>query len=86
MMNNETVELAKTIIKQTKESFSTEIEDLVWMKDISYLESLVELSEKYDIDTDKVKKLLTPEIISKIEIEAEKLSLITKTNGKRLDF
>ncbi len=77
--------LEKTVIKVNKESFSRSVEELVWEKDISYIDSVTELSINNDIEFENVKKLLTPEILMKLEFEAESLSLL-KTKETRLDF
>lgn len=71
------------IIKYTKESFSHEIEEIVWNKDISYLEALTELMEKEDLEPEAIQKLISKDLYSKLEIEAENLRML-KTSKNRI--
>ena len=76
--------LEQQIVRETKESFSLKIEDLVWDKDIPYMEALVILMEQGDIEPERISKLLTPEILSKLEIEVEDLNLLKTKQTDRL--
>jgi hypothetical protein len=64
--------------------FSNEVEELVWMKDIDYIEAVIILCQKLGLEIESVATLLSPAIKSKIEEEAEVLRLIPKT--ARLPF
>lgn len=77
--------IEKQVVCETPQSFSTKVEDLVWEKDIPYLDAVVELCEKLGYEPESIPKFITEELKSKIAFEAEKLSLIKKTPGK-LDF
>lgn len=76
--------IEKQIIKETQRSFSEKVEDLVWMKDISYLDAIAELTEEHGFEPQQVPKLLTPDLYNKLVIESENLFLIKKT--RRLDI
>lgn len=65
----------------TPDKFSMLIEQRV-QDGLSYLESLMEFCEKYDLDYIAVKKLLTPNILYSLKKEAIDLNLI-KTDCKK---
>ena len=67
----------------TKKKFSEEVEEEVYMKDISYMEAVVSICEKLDIDEEKANKFLLPQIKSKIEAEARDLNFLPR-RGKLL--
>jgi len=77
-------EIKKVIIKETQRTFSEKVEDLVWLKDIPYLDAVLELSEKLGYEATQVPKLLTPALLENLTQESEKLFLVKKTN--RLDI
>lgn len=78
--------IVSQIIKETPMTFSNKVEDLVWMKDISYIEAVAELTDKLGYEPQNIPKLLTPELKIKLQHEAEELSLIKKTKKNRLDI
>lgn len=67
----------------TKKKFSEEVEEEVYMKDISYMEAVVSICEKLDIDEESANKFLLPQIKSKIEAEARDLNFLPR-RGKLL--
>lgn len=75
--------LENIIFPFTKEVFSKEVTEMVWMEDILYIEAMSELIKKYEMDVEVIPKLLTNELKEEIEIEAEKLNLV-KTKKSRL--
>lgn len=78
--------IVSQIIKETPLTFSAKVEDLVWMKDISYIEAVTELTDKLGYEPQNIPKLLTPELKIRLQHEAEDLSLIRKTKTNRLDI
>lgn len=62
----------------TKKKFSEEVEEEVYMKDISYMEAVVSICEKLDIDEENANKFLLPQIKSKIEAEARDLNFLPR--------
>lgn len=80
IMNQEKI-IKDHVLKETKESFSKKVEDLVWQKDLTYLDAIHELMEQSNIEPEAISKLLSKDLVSKVEREAEDLSLLkTKTN------
>jgi len=77
--------LKKHVIKDSAVSFSKKVEDMVWALDMTYLDAVLSLMEQSGYEAENMPKLLTAEIKSKLEIEAENLSLIKKTTN-RLDI
>lgn len=65
----------------TPDKFSLLLEQRV-QDGLSYLESIIEFCEKYDLEHSTIKKLLTPNIISSLKREATDLNLI-KTEIKK---
>jgi hypothetical protein len=82
-VNKEKV-IKEHIIKETAQSFSEKVEDLVWMKDIPYFEAIQILQDENGYEPEYVAKLLTPLLYSKLSEELEKVALVKKTN--RLDL
>jgi hypothetical protein len=64
--------------------FSMKIEDIVWMKDISYMEAIVQYCEDTGFEIELVPKLLSGVIKAKIQNEAEELHYLPKSNTSRL--
>jgi hypothetical protein len=74
----------KPLFESNTTTFGLEIEDLVKRKGINYIESTIELTEKYELDSSFVaKNLLSPTMIEKIEVDAMRLKLFQKV--KRAD-
>lgn len=82
-MNDHENMIKRHVLSETKESFSKKVEDLVWEKDVTYLDAIQELVEVNNIEPESISKLLTLDLYSKLEIEAEELSLL-KTKVNRL--
>jgi hypothetical protein len=64
--------------------FSLEIEELVYMKDISYVEAVVEYCEDNGIEIESAAKLVSGVLKSKIQLEGEELHLLPKSNTIKL--
>lgn len=79
------VEEITSILKESAQEFSKRVDDLVWKEDISYLEALNEIMAESQYEPEKAAKLLTPDLKAKIQYEAEKLSLISKSPNNRLE-
>ena len=77
--------LKEHVVKETKESFSHKVEEIVWMKDITYLEAIKEQTELSDLEPQTVSKLITKDLYAKLEEEAEELFLIKPQNKNRLN-
>lgn len=64
--------------------FSMTIEELVYMKDLSYIDAVVDYCERTGFEIETAAKLITGVLKSKIEQEAENLHYIQKSTGSRL--
>jgi hypothetical protein len=74
------------VVVPTPEKFVEEIEDLVYEKDISYMEAIVEWCTRRGVDTDFAGTLVkkAPLLKSRVQKEAEALNFLPKT--ERLPF
>ena len=64
--------------------FSMAIEELVYMKDISYIEATIMYCEECGIELETAAKLISSVLLSKIQIEAEDLHFLPKSNTSQL--
>lgn len=65
-------------------NFSLAIEELVYMKDIPYIDAIVMYCEETGFEIETAAKLVSGVLKSKIQIEAEDLHYITKSNTSKL--
>ena len=65
----------------TKSKFSKMIEEAVVQKKLSYMDAILDICEKNDIDPEDVRKFVSPIIKDKLEAEAMSLNLLPKTNS-----
>jgi hypothetical protein len=75
------------LIMPTKEeilNFSMLIEDLVWEKDISYMDAIVLHCEQTEFEVEVAAKLVSSVLKSKIKLEAEELHFLPKSNTHKL--
>ena len=68
-----------------KPSFTKMVENKVLDTKQSYMDAVVDLCEKLDIDPIDVKKFISPVIQGKIEAEAMTLNLIPRQNTLSFD-
>lgn len=64
-----------------KSKFTKLIENTVSELRISYMDAILHLCEKNDIDPQDVNKFISPIIKGKLEAEAMKLNFLPKTNS-----
>jgi len=64
----------------TKKNFSLMVENLARANDLTYIDSVVELCERENIDPEDVKKYLSDSIKDHIESEARGLNYLPKQN------
>tara|TARA_B100000497_G_C7676533_1_gene408754 strand:- start:105 stop:341 length:237 start_codon:yes stop_codon:yes gene_type:complete len=64
----------------TKKSFSSMIETFVYQNRMSYLDSVLHLCEKNNLELEDVKKYLSTTILEHIESEARQLNFLPKQN------
>ena len=66
------------------QKFSMEIEELVYMKDIPYIDAVVEYCEMTGFEIETAAKLVSGVLKSKIKLEAEELHYLKKSNTSQL--
>lgn len=64
--------------------FSMAIEELVYMKDIPYIDAITEYCEETGIEIEIAAKLVSGVLKSKIKLEAEELHYLKKSNTSQL--
>lgn len=64
-----------------KSRFSKLIESTVIELKVSYMEAILHLCDKNDIEPEDVKKFVSPIIKGKLEAEAQALNFLPKTNS-----
>jgi len=64
--------------------FSLEIEEMVYMKDITYIDAIVEYCETTGFEIEQAAKLISVVLKSKIQIEAENLHYIKPSSTSQL--
>lgn len=64
--------------------FSMQIEELVYMKDIPYIDAVVMYCEQTGFELETAAKLISGVLKSKIQLEAEQLHFIPKSNTSKL--
>lgn len=64
--------------------FSLKIEDIVWDKDVSYMEAIILYCEQTGFELELAAKLISGALKSKIKIEAEGLHFLPKSNTVKL--
>lgn len=65
-------------------NFSMAIEELVYMKDVPYIDAIVMYCEETGFEIETAAKLVSGVLKSKIQIEAEDLHYIAKSNTSKL--
>lgn len=70
--------------KEEITDFSMKIEELVWMKDISYMEAVVLYCEETGFEVELAAKLVSGALKSKIKLEAQELHFLPKSNTAKL--
>jgi hypoxanthine-guanine phosphoribosyltransferase len=64
--------------------FGLIIEDIVKKKRVSYMEAVLKYCEENELDTGTVSSLINKSLKEKIQIEAENLNLLEKSNTSKL--
>ena len=62
------------------EEFFQEIEERVYKYDIGWLEAIMEYCEDTGLEPDRVSKLISPNLKSKLEMEAKSLNFLDKSS------
>jgi hypothetical protein len=64
--------------------FSLKIEELVWEKDVSYMDAIILYCEQTGFELELAAKLISGVLKSKIKLEAEELHFLPKSNTAKL--
>jgi hypothetical protein len=64
--------------------FSLAIEEMVYMKDIPYIDAICMFCEENNLEVETAGKLVSGVLKSKIQIEAEELHFLKKSNTSKL--
>lgn len=62
--------------------FSEEVEELKIKGNLSYIESTMEVSSRYGIDPEDIKKYILPPLLQKLSHEAQNLNLLKERRSK----
>ena len=65
-------------------NFSLNIEEIVYMKDISYMDAIIEYCEQNEVEIEVAASLISNNLKSKIQLEAEDLHYLKKSNTSQL--
>lgn len=65
-------------------NFSMAIEELVYMKDIPYIDAICMFCEENNLEIETAGKLVSGVLKSKIQMEAEDLHYLAKSNTSKL--
>lgn len=65
-------------------NFSMEIEEIVYMKDVSYMDAIILFCEEKGYEIELAAKLISGALKSKIKLEAEDLNFLPKSNTAKL--
>ena len=68
------------------QKFSMEIEELVYMKDIPYIDAVIMYCEENGFEIETAAKLVSGVLKSKIKLEAEDLHYLKRSNTSQLPF
>ena len=67
-------------LQENMEEFFQEIEERVYKYDIGWLEAIMEYCEDTGLEPDRVSKLISPNLKSKLELEAKSLNFLDKSS------
>lgn len=65
-------------------AFSQKIEDIVWDKDVSYMEAIAMYCEETGLEIELAAKLVSATLKAKLRVEAEELHYLPTSNTARL--
>ena len=68
-----------------KQKFSMLIEETVLKDKISYMDAIIEVCERNNIELEEVKKYVSPAIKDKLEAEARNLNYLPKVSSLPFD-
>jgi hypothetical protein len=69
----------------TKKEFGENVEEIVRDKGLSYMEAILHICDREDIEPEDARKFVPPVIKSKLEAEARKLNFLPKHGTLELE-
>lgn len=78
--------LKSQVFKETPETFSKKVIDLVWEDDIGYWDAILNLMDKLNLEEDTVAKLLTPDLKVELELELKSRGALKKSKTEDYSF
>ena len=72
--------------KEEITDFSLKVEEIVWMKDVSYMDAIILYCEETGFEIELAAKLVSGVLRSKLKMEAEELHFLPKSNTAKLPF
>jgi len=69
-----------------KNKFSKMVEGVVRSSNSSYMDAIIHLCEKHNIEIEDIKKYISPAIKNKLEVEAQNLNFMVEPKGNSLPF
>lgn len=70
------------MVKAEALNFATIIERLRRKKRLSYMDAIIYYCEENDFDVEQAAKIITPEIKSRLKVEAEDLNFLPKSKER----
>lgn len=70
--------------KEEIAKFSIDIEELVWEKDVPYMDAILIHCENTGLEVELAAKLISSSLKAKIQMEAEDLNFLPKSNTVKL--
>ena len=64
----------------SKKRFCDMVEEYIYMKDVPYIEAVIDLMGEHDIDPERIPNLINTSIRDKIEAEARNLNFLERIN------
>lgn len=68
----------------TKNKFTKMVENVVKTSGSSYMDAIIHLCEKNNIEIEDIKKYISPTIKNKLEVEAQNLNFMVEPKGNTL--
>lgn len=73
-----------SILKYKAKDFSEMVMNLVISKNIGYIEAVLEICDKHQIEPSSVNKLLNKQIKDKLKVEGQDINLLPKNKSQQI--
>lgn len=85
-MNIDKDEIEELVVFKDTVQFHKEVEELVLDDNCGYIDAVLKIALKYDIDPEDISTIIDNTLKQKIQSEAQKLSLLKYRKKKELDL